>query len=103
MGSSRDPPDLKTSYLKGLCVMKVNVEVCCQQEIMNHLQQTEICITVSRRSWQQVHLHCWNFGLIFQKWSEILTFPPNWSELGILFHEKLEKLTFHMKLASIFA
>ena len=47
--------------------------------------------------------HCWDFGLIFWKWSEILTFPPNWSELGILFHEKLEKLTFHMKLASIFA
>ena len=46
---------------------------------------------------------CWYFGQIFRKWSEILTFPPNWSELGILFHEKLEKLTFHMKLASIFA
>ena len=46
---------------------------------------------------------CWQFGQIFRKWSEILTFPPNWSELGILFHEKLEKLTFHMKLASIFA
>ena len=48
-------------------------------------------------------IQCWDFGPIFRKWSEILTFPPNWSELGILFHEKLEKLTFHMKLASIFA
>ena len=46
---------------------------------------------------------CLNFGPIFRKWSEILTFPPNWSELGILFHEKLEKWTFHMKLVSIFA
>ena len=31
---------------------------------------------------------CWDFGPIFRKWSEILTFPKNWSELGILFHEK---------------
>ena len=47
-------------------------------------------------------MQCWWFGQIFWKWSEILTFPPNWSELDILFHEKLEKLTFHMKLALIF-
>ena len=48
-------------------------------------------------------MQCWDFSLIFRKWSKILTFPPNWSELGILFQEKFEKLTFHMKLASILA
>ena len=41
-------------------------------------------------------------SLLLGFWSEILTFPPNWSELGILFHEKLE-LTFHLNLVSIFA
>ena len=46
---------------------------------------------------------CWDFGPIFWKRSKILTFPQNWSELGIPFNEKLEKLTFHMKLASKFA
>ena len=48
-------------------------------------------------------MQCWDFGPIFLKKSEILTFPQNWSELGIPFNEKLEKLTFHMKLASKFA
>ena len=66
--------------------------------------QLEVCLPNSRLlsgligMWQ-----CWDWGPIFRKWSKVLTFSPTWSELGILFHEKLKKLTFHLKLVSIYA
>ena len=46
---------------------------------------------------------CWDFSPIFRKRSEFLNFPQNWSEVGILFNEMLDKLTFHLELTSIFA